>query len=188
MIEKISKYTFGLLSTFFLAQVCFAEYSMSEKEILQLPKLCRNLSIGNFRADAKKYHIPGGHLPGQHTQHYCHGLKAMVRRAYGTAVKEFTYVQKHSNNKNRMLPSVSLVKAESLRKLGHTGDALKEYLRAIKLKRKYPRAYMKLAGFYMDLGENKSALDTVKKGLRYSPRSKGLKRRLKTLKKRLKQI
>ena len=161
-------------------------YQITASEARQLPPFCLGLSIGNYREDAKslKREII---LPGQHTQHFCHGMKSIIRgdrgdkSQYETAVKEFEYVQGASNSQNDMLDSASLYKAEALGKLGKTGPALIEYNKAIQLNPKYHQAYARLSDFYLKLGMKQDALDTVNRGLRFSPDSKGLKNRLRKL-------
>ena len=117
-------------------------------------------------------------VPGQHTQHFCHGMKSILRGDYETAVKEFEYVQEHSTVQHELMDSTSLYKAEALGKLGKTGPAIQEYNKAIQLNNKYHQAYARLADFYLTRGLKQEALDTINAGLRYSPNSKGLKHRL----------
>ena len=161
-------------------------YHITASEAKQLPPFCLGLSIGNFREDAKslKQNIP---VPGEHTQHFCNGMKSLLRgdrgdkAQYQTAVGEFDYVQEHSTSQNELLDSASLYKAEALGKLGRTGPALVEYNKAIQLNPKYHQAYARLADYYLKLGMKQDALDTVNAGLRFSPESKGLKNRLRKL-------
>ncbi len=158
-------------------------YYITASEARLLPPFCMGLSIGNFREDAKslKQNII---MPGEHTQHFCHGMKALIRgdrgdkKSYENAVSEFEYVQEHSTSQHELLDSVSLYKAEALGKLGKTGPALTEYNKAIQLNNKYHQAYARLADYYLTLGMKQDAIDTIKVGLRFSPESKGLKNRL----------
>jgi len=120
-------------------------------------------------------------VPGEHTQHFCHGMKSILRKDYATAVQEFEYVQTHSTSQHELLDSTSLYKAEALGKLGKTGPAIQEYNKAIQLNKKYHQAYERLADFYLNLGMKQDALDVINTGLKYSPNSRGLKRRLQKL-------
>ena len=161
-------------------------YHITASEAKQLPPFCLGLSIGNFREDAKslKQNI---NMPGQHTQHFCHGMKSLLRgdrgdkRGYEAAVEEFGYVQEHSTSQHELMDSTSLYKAEALGKLGKTGPALQEYNKAIQLNPKYHQAYARLSDFYLKLGMKQDALDTVNMGLKFSPNSKGLRNRLRKL-------
>ncbi len=175
------------------SQSALAEYAISASELKMMPPFCKGLSIGNFQSNAK--HLRRNiHVPGQHTQHFCHGMKALVRaqRAemrkkgagkglYGTAVKEFEYVQSHSSKQHKLIPATSLYKAVALEKLGKQQEAIREYNKAIHLKKRYPHAYSKLSDYYLKLGLRKEALETLKRGLKQSPKNKSLKRRLKKI-------
>ncbi|MBU2571549.1 MAG: tetratricopeptide repeat protein [Gammaproteobacteria bacterium] len=166
----------------FLSQNSFAdEYAISLSEAQRLPPFCLGLSIGNFQDNAKhlKRNIK---LPGEHTHHFCHGMKKMLREDYKGAVGSFEYVQVHSSNKNIMLPANSLYKAEALGKLGKVQPALEEYNKAINLKKNYSHAYYKLAKYYMKLKQEKDAIETIKLGLKYSPNSTLLKKQLNKIK------
>lgn len=160
---------------------------MSASDVKMLPTFCRYLSIGNYQKNAKRLKMQGK-LPAKHAHHYCHGLKFLNRAMYKgdksalhAAVGEFDYVQHHSKPSSPLLPSTSLNKAKALELLGKPQNALREYSKAIKLKPKYPQAYVGLSGFYLKLGMKKEALAAIKAGLKYSKSSKGLIRRLKKL-------
>ena len=158
-------------------------YQITASEARLLPPFCMGLSIGNFREDAKslKQNIS---MPGEHTQHFCHGMKSLIRgdrgdkKSYETAISEFEYVQEHSTSQHELMDSVSLYKAEALGKLGKTGPAITEYNKAIQLNNKYHQAYARLADYFLTQGMKQDAIETIKMGLRYSPESKGLKNRL----------
>jgi len=181
---KLSLMVIISASLFLNTTITYAEsYAISGSEARQLPPFCMGLSIGNFEDDAKslKRDIK---MPGEHTQHFCHGMKSLIRgdrgdkSQYQTAVSEFEYVQEHSTSQHELMDSVSLYKAEALGKLGKTGPAITEYNKAIQLNNKYHQAYARLADFYLTLGMKQDAIDTIKIGLRFSPESKGLKNRL----------
>jgi len=181
---KLSLMVIISASLFLNTTITYAEsYAISGSEARQLPPFCMGLSIGNFEGDAKslKRDIK---MPGEHTQHFCHGMKSLIRgdrgdkSQYQTAVSEFEYVQEHSTSQHELMDSVSLYKAEALGKLGKTGPAITEYNKAIQLNNKYHQAYARLADYYLTLGMKQDAIDTIKIGLRFSPESKGLKNRL----------
>ena len=181
---KLSLMVIISASLFLNTPITYAEsYAISGSEARQLPPFCMGLSIGNFEGDAKslKRDIK---MPGEHTQHFCHGMKSLIRgdrgdkSQYQTAVSEFEYVQEHSTSQHELMDSVSLYKAEALGKLGKTGPAIAEYNKAIQLNNKYHQAYARLADYYLTLGMKQDAIDTIKIGLRFSPESKGLKNRL----------
>lgn len=179
---------FILLALSFSSTALAESYAISASEARQLPPFCLGLSIDNFEEDAKslKQNIK---IPGLDTQHFCHGMKAIIRgdrgekSYYNTAITEFNYVQSRSTtlSQNELLDSNCLYKAEALGKLGQTGPAITEYNKAIQLNPKYHQAYARLADFYLKLGMKQDALDTVNVGLKFSPNSKGLRNRLRKL-------
>ena len=181
---KLSLMVIISASLFLNTTITYAEsYAISGSEARQLPPFCMGLSIGNFEDDAKslKRDIK---MPGEHTQHFCHGMKSLIRgdrgdkSQYQTAVSEFEYVQEHSTSQHELLDSVSLYKAEALGKTGRTALAIAEYNKGIQLNNKYHQAYARLADYYLTLSMKQDALDTIKMGLRFSPESKDLKNRL----------
>ena len=179
---------FILLAPLFSSTALADDYLITESEARRLPPFCLGLSIGNFeiKAQVLRQDIP---VPGRDASHFCHGMKSIIRgdrgdkKGYEDAVKEFEYIQGRSAtiSENELLDSASLYKAEALGKLGKTGPALQEYNKAIQLNPYYHQAYGRLADFYLKLGKKQEALDTVNTGLKYSPNSKGLRKRLQKL-------
>lgn len=172
-----------MFTLLFLSQSAVADYAISAAEIMQMPPFCRGLSIANFQDDAKplKQDIKA---PGEHTQHFCHGIKAILRKEYHTATTEFDYVQSHSTSQHVLLPATSLFKAEALGMQNKISEALEEYNKAIQLKPNYASAYLKFANYYIKLNQKNDAIKTIKLGLNYSPKSKSLQRKLQTLEKK----
>jgi len=171
---------FILITVLLFSKSAFSEYAISATEILQMPPFCRGLSEPNFTYAARKLR-KRVKVPGQHTQHFCHGMKSIIRRQYETAVSEFEYVQHHSTKRHALIPATSLYKAEALGKLGKVIPALEEYNKAIQLKNKYPQAYSRLSSYYIKLKKKKKAIETVKLGLKFLPNSKMLKKKLKRI-------
>ena len=166
-----------------------SEYAISASELALLPKFCRYLSPGNFQPDARRLAMKGS-APGEHAHHFCHGMKYMVRaqRAIGNrqerdaalhgALDEFSYVEEHTKNpRGVLLPYVALYKGEVLAKLGRRQEALRQYLKAIRLKPKFPQAYLKLAQFYEEIRQPDKAVKVLKYGIKKT-RSKSLVRKL----------
>ncbi|MCD2451809.1 tetratricopeptide repeat protein [Methylicorpusculum oleiharenae] len=165
----------------------FEPYEISASEAQQLPPFCMGLSIGNYQDNAKYLRREVKSPAGHHNQHFCHGMKSMIRKDYSTAIQEFEYVQTNSGDPKKLpqtyyliLAATSLYKAEAMAKLGKPG-ATQEYNKAIKLRPKYPQAYSKLADYYIKNNMKSDALDTLKLGLKYSPDSKTLNRKLQKL-------
>ncbi|MDP3332934.1 MAG: tetratricopeptide repeat protein [Methylococcaceae bacterium] len=185
MNKKLKQTFFYVYMTLF-SSICLAidDYSFSESEAKQLPPFCLGLSIGNFQDNAKHLRKEVKSPAGSHNHHFCHGMKSMLRQDYSTAIQEFEYVQTNSGDPRKLpqsyyliLAATSLYKAEAMAKLGNP-RAIEEYNKAIQLKPKYPQAYAKLADYYSSRGMKDDALETIKLGIKYSPNSKALNKRL----------
>lgn len=162
-----------------------AEYAITGREMMGMPDICKKLTPGNYELSARRMMTGNaGQLKSMglaHVQHYCHGLKSVMRRSYETAIKEFTYVQKHSNKRNPLLPSTSYELGKIYLKTGNDGNAITEFQNAIKLKQNYIPAYWALGEYYRKKGDAEKANSFYREGLKYSPESKALKRGLKKL-------
>lgn len=174
---------FLLFALVFFNKPGFADYEITLTELMQMPPFCRGLSPGNFAVSAREYR-KSIKVPGQHTQHFCHGMKSIIRRKYKTAVREFEYVQHHSTRQHELIPATSLYKAEALSHLKKYDEALTEYNAAITLKPNYSVAYAKLADFYLLMEHKDKAIETLKTGLENSPNSKLLNKKLYALQKK----
>ncbi|BCX89797.1 hypothetical protein MIN45_P2170 [Methylomarinovum tepidoasis] len=120
-----------------------------------------------------------GSAPGEHAHHFCHGLKYLIRarRAVGNkqkkrqalkgALNEFGYVETHTKNPHGvLLPYVALYKGDAFLQLGRRPEALREYLKAIRLRPKFPQAYAKLAKLYQEMGQIDKAAKVLRYGIR----------------------
>lgn len=158
-------------------QIKAIQAGFSITETKQLPPFCLGLSESFFAEEAKhlKKNIP---VIGEHSHHFCLGMKAMLRGFYDHAVNEFDYVLGHSSLQGVTLPAAYLYRAEALAKLGNNREAIEGYSKAIQLKPTYKQAYTKFSDFYVKIGMPKDALDIINMGLRYSPDARSLKTRL----------
>lgn len=187
--------TLAVVPVLMLSSITHADYLISLEEIKLLPSFCRGLSSKNFEPDARRYAtgvIPKG-MP--HSQHFCHGLKYVVRanmnpgdkKNLRTAAGEFEYVLRRKNvfNKdggyNGYVALVSTESARVFRRLGNTDEAVSAFQQAIKYNPKLPQAYAGLSDLYRDLGMNKESREVLEQGLSRAPKSKSLQRRLSKL-------
>lgn len=187
--------TLAVVPVLVLSSIAHADYSISLEEIKLMPSFCRGLSLKNFEPDARRYAT--GSLPKgmPHSQHFCHGLKFVVRankklgdkKNLRNAAGEFEYVLSRKNvfNKNGGYNGyVALVSTESARvfkRLGNTAEAISTFQQAIKYNPKLPQAYAGLSDLYRDLGMDKESREILEKGLSRVPKSKSLQRRLSKL-------
>ena len=127
--------------------------------------------------------------PFLHIHHYCNGLHT-VRIANQTtdqpnhkkhllvdAVREFEYVIKRLG-REPLISEIYTQQGKALLRLDRVSEALNAFQNAIQIKKDYAPAYMAMADLYISQGNNQEALDIVNRGLKYTPKSKGLKRRL----------
>ncbi len=174
-----------------------SEFQITADELKLLPPYCKYLSPGNYDASAVRFRVEGHKLPNIHAHHFCHGLKEMIRanRAaarndkydmkakLGQALGSFDYVQRYVGPQDPMKPYAILYKGKVLEQLGRTGEAVAEYQNAIKLNPKLAEAYVQLANYFLKAGNREDAKRTLEIGLKHSPTSKGLQRKLADLQK-----
>lgn len=131
--------------------------------------------------------LGGGFL---HVHHFCAGLNTLKILERGIpkedqligVLKEFEYTQSHSPKDFPLQPLISVEKGKLLLRLNREADAIREFLHAIKLKPNYTLPYAVLSDFYVKYGQEKEAESLLEEGLKHSPKSKMLKRRLANLK------
>ncbi len=128
---------------------------------------------------------------GLHFNHYCQGLLALYRLGRGVgeskallgfANYQFKYVLKNLNPRHFMLPEVHTKMGITQKMLGQNDMAVNEFYQAVKLNKKYVPAYIGLIDLYKMIGDLNAAVKIARTGLKYSPDSKILKRKLLELK------
>jgi len=133
-----------------------------------------------------------GHDGWVHIHHYCYGIFTLYnarstmdpkerKKLLLVAMKQWAYVDKGWPANFKLRPELHVKRGETLLELRNPAAALREFQKAISLKPDYSLPYAKLADYYQDQGKTEEAIQWVKKGLKYVPRSKKLKRRLKAL-------
>jgi tetratricopeptide (TPR) repeat protein len=172
-------------------------HGITADELKLMPVFCRYLSPGNYDATAQNMRIEGRKLPNIHSHHFCHGLKELIRgnRAagrndkydmqakLGQALGDFDYVQRYVDARDPMKPIATLYKGKVLDQLGRTSEAFAEYQNAIKLNPKLAEAYSHLANHFLRMGNREDARRTLEIGLKHSPNSKALQRKLAEMRK-----
>ena len=94
-----------------------------------------------------------------------------------STIPDFEYMEVNASN-SQLIPEILTQKGKVLLRLDRQGEALASFQKAIKIKKDYAPAYIAIADYYISLGDNKSAREIINEGLKNSPTSKGLKRRL----------
>jgi len=168
-----------------------AAIQATDTEIFMLPAYCKARYGKSSPQEIKVWKKRLGH-DFMHIHHFCNGL-ILLNRTYmisdkkkrlsvsNQAFREIIYTQKHAAPNFILQPAIAYYKGKILENLGKNDNAIKEYLSAIKLNPKYINSYVALASLYSQLGLKSDAINTIKKGLKYKPGSKKLKRKLKKL-------
>jgi len=187
-----------LISLFFMCSKVSAEYPKSFTDFALLPPYCKAKlnpsSAANTQLWAKKL--------GQdfsHTHHYCAGLHSLriAKTIYSTApdkmqhknhllssaLGEIEYMEKHASPKYILFPHIYTTKAEVYLERNQANNAIKYFNTAINANKKFTKPYALLSDYYVKINNHNLARDTLEKGLKYSPKSKALNKRIKKLSK-----
>lgn len=183
------KKTLLILSLIFLPSVCFSEYPKSKDDYRLLPPFCKARASGSKSVDYKKWQrILGKDF--LHVHHYCAGLHTLnkARRTRDkkdrnyllkVANKHILYMDGHANSRFKLFPQIYSTRGEIYELLGNNPKAVHAYSKSINANKKFTRPYGKLADIYYKLGQKDLAVQTIKRGLKFKPKSKSLNRRLK---------
>lgn len=160
-------------------------------ELPYLPPYCRYCAAVNrdqYKHEKKKWaRILKTQGQPVHLHHYCCGLLMLSRLMRGVgkhsallnrAEQEFNYVLKHSSPKFILLPEVHLKMGITQKLMGRDSKALQHFTQAIKLKKNYVIAYVHIIDCYKEHNDFKNAIKTAKMGLKHSPNSELLKKKL----------
>ena len=169
------------------------------REVAALPGYCKYTQL--FRD-----HVPGGNDPIQiahwyqvmgHSfhamHHYCWGLMKTNRalllartkqlRTYylRSSIQEYDYVIAATPEDFFMLPEIYAKRGENLLRLHEVGEGLASLQHSIQLKADYWPPYAALSDYFSSVGQDKRAIEWLRKGLETSPGAKPLQERLSAL-------
>jgi tetratricopeptide (TPR) repeat protein len=167
----------------------------SDYELRYLPPYCRcraALNKDRYGNERKKWDriFYGKGERGKdwiHVHHYCFGLLMLSRLNRGVgkrgallsyAENQFNYVLRHSSSKFVLMPEIHLKMGITQKLMGRDSKSLQHFIQATKLKKNYVPAYIHIIDYYKKHHDFKNAIRTAKKGLKYSPNSKILKKEL----------
>ena len=130
-----------------------------------------------------------------HVHHFCaglHSLEHMENISFGSAnakeqklfyfksiLGETSYMETHGQENISLFPFIYCTKVKGLIEFKHYEEAKKYLNKAINLNPKYSLSYFLLADVYQKTNNITLAKKTLEDGLKYSPKSKRLKRKLK---------
>ncbi len=164
----------------------------TEAEFSKLPPYCKaragkgkGLAVSDYEIQKWKQKLGPGFL---HVHHLCAALNFNIiypgttdKPALKVIVKELDYVQRHAPADFPLHPLVSLERGKFLLRLDLVTEAILEFQKAIKFKPSYTPPYAELSDYYAETGQTEEAISILKEGLKHSPRSRRLKRRLSKL-------
>lgn len=173
-----------------------AGYPKSDRDFALLPPYCKAKLKPSSPEQTRRWAQKLGSGFGD-THHYCAALHSLrlARSIFSLdrnqqqnkkgllveVINNVDYMEAHANPAYILFPAIYTTKAEAYFMSGKTDEAVKYLYKAIKANRKYTKPYKILGDFYLDLGMQKEARDVLEKGLKYSPKSKSLHRRMKKL-------
>ena len=166
-------------------------FGPSDIELKQLPGYCTDKLRGNNREKL----LPIFGNDWVHLHHYCFALN-FVKRAnmeIRNEIKRKFHLKRAGDNFQYMIdattpefvlmPELYVKYGKLLEKQGHTTRAIDLYMRSIKFKPDYVKAYAALGDFFKVNGDIEQARKFLEMGLKQKPKSRSLKRRISRLSK-----
>jgi tetratricopeptide (TPR) repeat protein len=195
MLKKVTLFLFiSLLNV----STSFAAYPKTDQDFSLLPPFCWARANGDpGRVWEKRFNAHGGGF--LHVHHYCAALhtlrlannilgndthsKMEKSGAYGAVISNIEYMENNVDPSSTLFPHMYTTKAEALFALDRPGEAAAYLTKAIQKNKKFTKAYDLLADYYIKTGNKKSANEILQEGLKYSPKSKKLQKKLNDLSK-----
>lgn len=173
------------------AGMAHAADNTTAQEVAMLPPYC-DAKIGKQEpATVEMWRARMGHDNWIHMHHYCSGLIELNRyyRAargrqqpnLGNAVNEFTGMIKAWTPDFYLRPEAYMNRGRAYKFMGHDGQALADFEKALELDPNLTPARIDLADLYVKLGKKPQALEVLKQGLAREPEKKSLRRRYQEL-------
>ncbi len=170
-----------------------AFYPENDKDFSLLPAFCKAKLKPSSPGEQTRWKKRIGE-DFKHVHHFCAALhsynwtlynfpttkseKSYKTFALRSAVGHAEYMEVHLINKDFvLLPSIYLLKARALADLDQTAKAISYFNKSIAANKKFTKAYLALAKYYLKLENKATALATIEQGLKHKPSSKSLKRR-----------
>ena len=127
-----------------------------------------------------------------HMHHYCSGVYAEQKAKstlnqrervnwLGKVVSQMRYVSSACNTGCVLYPELHTRWGWALSERGQTAEAVQHYQLALKAKRNYTLAYIRLSELYIKANQPDEARKILESGLQAKPNSNALKKRLKKL-------
>lgn len=190
--RNLFNYLLAIILSFCISAESLAAYwPKTEAEFALLPPYCRvkmgrlqGLEVPESEINKWKKNFGPGYY---HVHHVCAGLHTMYildskpnvkDYEYIGAIKTYKYSQRHSPKDFVLQPKISLELGKIYLRLNRVPEAISELQNAIQLKPSYTAPYAVLSDYYIKIGLKDKAKAILEEGLKHSPNSKKLKRRL----------
>lgn len=196
MLKKIT-FLFIIFPLLIINQA-FAAYPETASDYALLPPYCKARAGKGSPANIKmwKQKIGSAFL---HVHHYCASLHSLrlAKNMFPTnknqqqdkngllsaAIGEIEYMESHAEATNILFPYIYTTKAEIYLEANQDTKALEYFNKAINANKKFTKPYALVSDYYKKKGMKKPAREILEAGLKYSPKSKALNKRLKKLSK-----
>ena len=151
-----------------------------------LPQYCKDNAAGKGRFEKWRSTFGEAYI---HMHHYCSGVFAEQKakttlnqqeRAHwlGRVVHQMGYVSGSCKRGCVLYPELHTRWGWALSEQGQVAEAIQHYQLAFKEKPDYAPAYARLSEMYLEINQTEEARKILESGLKASPNSKMLKRRL----------
>ena len=158
-----------------------------DKNTNMLPQYCKDRATGRF----EKWRNTFGEAY-IHMHHYCSGVFAEQKAKVtlnqservswlGRVVHQMSYVSGSCNTGHVLYPELHTRWGWALSQQGQVGEAVQHYQLALKAKRNYTLAYIRLSELYLEANQPDEARKVLESGLKARPNSSALKKRLKKI-------
>jgi tetratricopeptide (TPR) repeat protein len=156
-----------------------------------LPQYCKDKAKGNQSPEWNKWRKTFGEAY-MHMHHYCAGIYAEQKAksilnqqerlsALQRVVGQMRYVSSACNTGCVLYPELHTRWGWALSEQGQVAEAIQHYQLALKAKRNYTLAYVRLSELYLEANQTDEARKVLESGLKARPNSSALKKRLKKL-------
>jgi len=198
-LKKISLYILSVYIALNTTTSFAGEYPTTKGDFALLPPYC----IAQLKPSWSKQGEPArwrATIPKSfpHLHHYCAALHSL-RQAQGiygkdtestmvrtsllrsSVINNIVYMEKQTDPSSKLFPHMYTTKAEAYLMLGQIGEAFQYFNKAINANRKFTKPYALMSDYYVKNNDKKEARKILEEGLKHSPKSKQLNRRLKKL-------
>jgi len=187
-IKNILMLWIGLTGMSSLVMAEGLPYAVSPMELSRLPQYCAVRMKADMRSS--EYQQWQKRIGENFVDflHFCSGIN-FINRYWGArssyernyylqnALGEFDYMVRAEKPDFALRAELYSYRGEVLRLMGKTGEAIKDFNKALTIDPKMVKVYEQLADLHLKAKEPARALEAVTEGLRHAPDSRGLQRR-----------